>query len=786
MGKSLSLRIFAAVLILIAVPLIMGGAWLISLGGSFYYLLAGLVLVASAVLLWRGRRSGSWLYGGFLLATLFWGFWEVGVDLWALLPRVVPLSVLGLWLLTPWTRRALYGNAPPPLFRSAASRTGLALAVVALIGLVIIDARIEVAPFSEPASIQTDVNARTDWPDYGNSRAGTRYSPLDQITPGNIADLEVAWIQRTGVGGVSKGTPIMVNDMLYVCGGGNVVLALDAEDGGERWRFDPKVNPDQLLRSRYFTTTCRGVSYYKAPPDYQGECPERILTATTDARLLAVNARTGAQCRDFGENGEVDLTHKLGTWPPIYYFVTSPPAIVKGNAVVGGWVLDGREVKEPSGVVRAFDAITGEFAWAWDMGRPGVNTEPPEGETYTRGTPNVWSIFSVDEERGWVYAPTGNETPDYFGGHRQESSEKYASSVVALDGEDGSLQWSFQTVHHDIWDYDVPSQPVLIDLPNEDGSITPALLQPTKRGEVFMLNRVTGEPIAEVEERPVPQGGVAEDWTAPTQPFSVGMPHFRDDLREADMWGITPLDQLWCRLEYRKMRYEGHFTPPTTKTTLQFPGNAGGFNWGSVAVDEANHLMIASPMIMANQLRLIPREEMEAGARGMTQYGTPYGAMTHMFFSPMLIPCLKPPYGILAVVDLKTRKVAWERPIGTARNSGPLGFKSGLPITVGTPLTAGTIVTKGGLIFIGGTMDQTFHAVDVKTGEEVWTDLLPTTAQATPMSYLSPESKQQTIVITAPVYGRSTAVSPRTLMPEEEDPKGGYVVAYRLKGSGNN
>lgn len=781
MTRSISLRLFAALLAVLAVVFILGGIRLISLGGSFYYLLAGAALLASAALLWRRRPVGSWLYGATLVATLLWGFYEVGIDLWALMPRVLTLAVLGLFLLTPWVRRPLHAGSPPPLVRSARGWSAIAVSAAAAVALVVIDSRIEVASFSAPAAVQTPVNSRGDWLDYGNSRAGTRYSPLNQITAENIDNLEVAWIHRTKVGGVAKGTPIQVNDMLYVCGAGNVIMALDAEDGQERWRYDPKVNPQQLRTARYFTTTCRGVSYYEAPADYQGECPRRILTATTDARLLAVDAQTGKVCRDFGDDGQVDLTHRMGTNPPIYYFVTSPPAIVQGNAVVGGWVLDNREVNEPSGVVRAFDALTGRFAWAWDMGRPGLNTEPPEGETYTRATPNVWSIFSVDEERGWIYAPTGNETPDYFGGHRQEVSEEFASSVVALDGADGSVQWSFQTVHHDIWDYDVPSQPVLIDLPNEDGSLTPALLQPTKRGEVFMLNRVTGEPIAKVEERAVPQGAVPEDWTAPTQPFSVGMPHFRDDLREADMWGISPFDQLWCRIEYRKMRYEGHFTPPSTQLTLQFPGNAGGFNWGSVAVDEANHLMIASPMIMANQLRLIPRAEMEAGAQGSPQYGTPYGSSTKMFLSPLEVPCLKPPYGVLAVVDLKTRELVWKRPIGFANESGPLGMKSGLPFTVGTPLSAGSIVTKGGLIFIGGTMDRTLHAVDVKTGKEVWDYRLPTTAQATPMSYVAPESGQQTIVITAPVWGRSAAGGARTLMPEEEDKEGGYVIAFRLK-----
>ena len=324
--------------------------------------------------------------------------------------------------------------------------------------------------------------------------------------------------------------------------------------------------------------------------------------------------------------------------------------------------MDNQETKEPSGVVRAFDVLTGRFVWAWDMGRPGVHTEPGESESYTRGTPNVWSLTSYDDELGLVYVPTGNETPDYYGAQRSEASEKYASSVVALDIETGEVRWSFQTVHHDIWDYDVPSQPVLFELPQADGTTVPALVQGTKRGELFMLDRRTGTPLAEVREQPVPQGAVPGDWTAKTQPFSVGMPQFRGpDLTEADMWGLTPLDQLWCRIEFRKLRYEGHFTPPTLTGTLQFPGNAGGFNWGSVAIDEENLLMVVNPLVMSNRLQLYPRDQIPEGLRVSQQAGTPYAMTTRPFMSPLFVPCQKPPYGTLGVVDLKTRTVRVEQ-----------------------------------------------------------------------------------------------------------------------------
>ena len=366
----------------------------------------------------------------------------------------------------------------------------------------------------------------------------------------------------------------------------------------------------------------RGVSYYAAPEGYEGECPERILTNTTDARLIAIDAVSGERCSFFGDQGEVNLTIGMGNDPRIANFQTSPPGIVSGNVVVGGWVIDNRSVGPPSGVVRAFNAITGEFSWAWDMGRPGITSEPLRGEVYTRGTPNVWSLFSVDEELGLIYAPTGNETPDYFGGYRMDVSDEYASSIVAIEGATGNVRWSYQTVHHDIWDYDVPSQPTLIDLPNKHGEKVKAVLQPTKRGEVFVLNRETGEPFFDIQELPVPQtGGVPEDYVASTQPFTTDLPVWRMQLDETKMWGLTPLDQLWCRIEYRKMRYEGHFTVPGIGTILQNPGATGGFNWGSVSVDEVNNLMVVNPLYMANQLTLIPRDQLPEGMVG-SQLGT--------------------------------------------------------------------------------------------------------------------------------------------------------------------
>lgn len=776
--------VFALLLAFLGATFVAGGLRLLSLGGSPYYVLAGAALIGSGVLLWRGDRRGSLLYGLLLAATLVWSVFEVGVDLWALAPRLLALSLIGLWFLTPWVRRGLYAPGPPPPLFKGPMRASIAASVLAAGAAILFLGSVQTTVTASPSRVPSEPMAgpkssvpAQEWPHYGGTTHGTRYTRADEITPENARRLEELWRYRTRRGGAFKATPIQAGELLYVCTGGNVIVALDAESGARRWEFDPEV---KLPRMGNFATTCRGVSYHRAGPAHLGDCRERILTATTDARLFAVDAQTGERCSSFGANGEISLLHGMGEVKPGFYFVTSPPTIARGLAIIGGWVVDNVEVNEPSGVVRAFDATTGRFAWAWDMGRPGVNTEPAQGEFYTRGTPNVWSLTSYDDELGLIYLPTGNATPDYFGAHRSPESEKYASSVVALDVADGSVRWSFQTVHHDIWDYDVPSQPVLIDLPNAEGGVTRALVQATKRGELFLLDRRSGEPLADVEERPTPQGAVPGDWTAETQPFSVGMPNFRGpDWTEADMWGLTPVDQLWCRIEFRKLRYEGHFTPPSLEGTLQVPGNAGGFNWGSVAIDEERRLMIVNPLWMGNRLQLIPRDQAPRDMRGGTQLGTPYAMTTRPFMSPLQVPCQKPPYGTLGVVDLETRQIVWHKPLGTANESGPLGLRIKAPLPMGVPQTAGALVTKGGVIFVGGAMDRYFRAFDLHTGKVLWRDYLPGTAQATPMSYVGPKSKRQIVVLTVPNVTRGFARR-RTPEPVEEDPEGGHVIAYAL------
>jgi quinoprotein glucose dehydrogenase len=733
------------------------GAQLALLGGSPWYLLSGLVMLVCAVLGWLREAKSALLYWVFLGVNLCWALWECGLDGWALAPRIAMPTVMGLYMLTGWYRRHLGQQAALP--GGGLLWPGLAVIGIAGIGAAFWADRTPAATSTAwgPAPAASEEG---DWIAYGNDRGGSRYSPLGQITPANVGNLKPVWTYHTGKmtsgkqGTAFQTNPLKIGDRLFICAGNNDVIALDPETGSQIWRHSPRTDLEGV-----YGLVCRGVTYYRVP-GATGTCSERIYTATLDARLLALDAATGQSCRAFGQNGEVDLTKGLGSVEKGYYFVTSPPALVRGRLVLGGWIIDGQRIQEPSGVIRAFDAVSGEFSWAFDIGRPDDHGSPEPGATFTRGTPNSWAPMSSDEVLGLVYVPTGNATPDYFGGHRTALDDRYSSAVVALDAQTGAVRWSFQTTHHDLWDYDVAAQPTLFDLP---GGIH-GLVQPTKRGQIFVLDRMTGKPLLPVMERAVPRGAVAGERLSPTQPFSAAMPSFGGPApTEKSMWGLTPIDQALCRIRFRQARFEGEMTPLSTdRFTITWPGYLGGIDWGGVSVDVRRGLMIVNNNQVANYNRLISRAE--ADRRGIkpmnaahmsnvggpaAQQGVPYAAQIAPFLSPLAIPCQQPPYGRINAVDLRTGKLVWSRILGSSRDSGPLALPSFVPIPMGVPNIGGSLTTSSGLTFIGATQEHVFRALATESGQVLWKARLPAGGNASPTTYFSRPSGRQFVVIAA-------------------------------------
>jgi quinoprotein glucose dehydrogenase len=593
-----------------------------------------------------------------------------------------------------------------------------------------------------------------EWTHYGGDAGGARWSPLRQITPDNVAHLELAWEFHTG--DVSKGdaeglgktsfqaTPIVVGDTLYFCSPMNRVFALDAETGEARWVADPGVED-----TGSWTRACRGVAFARAAEE--GECAERIFTATMDARLLAYDARTGAPCESFGASGEVDLARGITTYRRSEYGVTSPPTVIGNVVVVGALVADGRRVDAPGGVVRGFDVRTGALRWAFDPVPPGTAPLPPARDgapRYHPGTPNAWSIASADLERDLLFVPLGNPSPDFYGGLR-DGIDYYGSSVVALRGSTGEGVWHFQTVHHDIWDYDVASQPTLLELTGPDGRRVPGLVQTTKMAHVFLLDRESGEPVYAVEERPVPASDVPGETSAPTQPFPTHPPPLIDDVLGPDAaWGIVPWERSACRERLEAVRSGPIFTPPSLEGTLQHPGVAGGSNWGGLAVDRERGLLVLNLNRMPTLQRVVPRGEEEAiPVRRpyevvFPQLGTPFAEFQGGLLSPLGVPCTRPPWGTLTAVDLASGEKRWEIPFGTTRDMAPFPFW----VDWGLPSMGGPIVTASGLVFIGASMDDFLRAYDAESGEELWSVRLPAGGQATPLTYRRAGGRQFVVI----------------------------------------
>lgn len=756
-----------------ALALLLMGGYLAVLGGSRFYLAQGALLLPAAVLFVRGDARGATWFGAVVAVTLAWAIWEVGLDGWALVPRLAWLAVGGLLLCALWplARRRLQAARRAP-WLLATGVLPLAAGLAILLPL-LMPRSIELAPpradrpdgpFSRGQVVSPDGNVAAShdagsWTAYGGSNLANKFSPAAQITPANAPELVEAWHFRTGDlkpddadhAYAFQNTPLVVDRTMYLCTPSQIVIALDAATGAEKWRFDPQA--DRQAMANIAASVCRGVAFHAAAQP-QPECTQRVFIPVVDGRMGAVDAETGQLCTGFGRGGYVDLNEGTGNTFAGFVAPTSPPVVVRGVAIIGtGQVADGEERDAPSGVVRAYDALTGAQRWAWDLGRPGVTTPPPPGQTYTRSTPNVWSLLSADDELGLVYLPTGNPASDFYGADRTPLEDEFTATLVALDAQTGALRWHFRTVNHDLWDFDLSPQPNLVDWPTPQGP-RPAVVQASKNGQVYVLDRASGEPLLPVVQAPVPQHVDTDEPIAATQPLSPGMPntvgppgHETEVLQESHAWGLTPFDQLVCRIAFRRLRYDGAYTPPTLQGSLAYPGNHGGINWGGISIDVQRGILVMNSNRLPYTEHVYPRERMEAmGVRSvfrgeseaptyMPQRGSTYGAKKEPWMSPLKVPCIAPPWGYISGTDLRTQQILWRRPLGTGYDHGPLGIPSRIKLQMGTPNNSGSVTTAGGMTFIGAALDRFMRGFDTETGELVWEMRLPAGAQASPMSY---------------------------------------------------
>jgi len=596
------------------------------------------------------------------------------------------------------------------------------------------------------------------WTANGRDVEGTRYLPASALTRENVSRLTVAWTYRTGEADPAfatkkptafEATPLVVDGTMYVGTPLGRVIALDAAIGRERWVFDPKIARDVT----YGDFASRGVSTWldeAAPLDRP--CRRRIFVATAQSQLFALDARDGRPCDGFGRDGFVDLKKGLRV-PPFEtqaYSVTSPPVIVNGTVVAGSSIADNSRPDPASGEVRGYDARTGALKWTWDP-IPQQRGDPAYDEwrgavAHKGGGANAWSVLAADSGRNLVFVPTGSAAPDYYGALRL-GDNRYANSIVALDAASGRLVWAFQTVHHDLWDYDNASPPAVVSV-TRDGARVPAVVQATKTGMLFVLNRENGRPVLPVEERPVPASRIPGEEAARTQPFTIATPPLSPHRFTVDeIWATNDADRAACRAAVEGLRNEGIFTPPDVRGTLVIPSNIGGAHWGGVAVDPVREIAVVPVNRVAAMVQLIPREGFDLKkVRGEEQRlgddyeynfmrGTPYIMRRRLLLAPSRLPCTPPPFGTLVAIDLKTGSRVWEVPLGSFSAVVSAEVAASIPPEWGSPNLGGPIVTAGGLVFIGAAIDRSLHAYDIDTGRELWRGALPASGKATPMSY---------------------------------------------------
>ncbi|MES2624684.1 MAG: pyrroloquinoline quinone-dependent dehydrogenase [Pseudomonadota bacterium] len=608
-----------------------------------------------------------------------------------------------------------------------------------------------------------------EWQAYGRDVEGTRYLPTSNITRDNVQQLEVAWTYRTGEADPQfatseetafEATPIVLDGVMYLATPLGRVMALDPATGNEYWNFDPAIRRD----IGYGDFASRGLSTWLNENVAAGSpCKRMLYVATAQSELLALDAANGTLCTNFGDAGRIDLRQGLRIAPfeTQAYTVTSPPLVENGLVVVGSSIGDNSRPNPASGEVRAFDAITGELRWTWDP-VPQDPTDPAYGDwsgelAHDTGAANAWSVISADPERDLVFIPTSSPAPDYYGALRL-GDNRYANSVVALQLSTGKLVWSFQTVHHDLWDYDNAAPPALVTL-TRNGRAIPAVLQATKTGMLFVLHRETGEPLFPVEERAVPHSDIPGEIAAATQPFTSLTPPLSPHSITADeAWGLTEADQLSCRETLAGLRNEGIFTPPSLQGSLVYPSNIGGAHWGGVAIDPVRQIAVVPVNRTAWMVQLLPRENFsfaeaqEQDDRLQLDYeynrmtGTPYVMRRRILLSPSGLPCTPPPWGSLVAVDLQTGGVLWDVPLGAITQPFTQEFVAQIKEEWGSINLGGPIVTAGGIVFIGASLDSSLHAYDIETGRELWRGVLPASARATPMSYELASGEQFVVI----------------------------------------
>ena len=628
-----------------------------------------------------------------------------------------------------------------------------------------------------------------EWRAYGRDALGSRWSPLEQITRENVGQLQAAWTYHTGETAPEfagkrrqrslEVTPLVVDGRMYISTPLGRVIALDPETGRELWKFDPKVDRDV----GFGDFTSRGVSYWTdgrlTGAQASRPCVRRVFVATIDGRLIALDARAGTPCASFGAAGTVNVRASLRNKPyeTAEYEITSPPAIINDIVVLGSAVADNGRTNAASGEVRAYDARTGALRWTWDP-IPQDSTDaawrtwigPRAHET---GAANAWSVIAADPARDMVLVPTGSASPDYFGGERL-GDNRYANSIVALRASTGRVLWHFQVVHHDLWDYDVASPPALVTL-RKDGRDIPVVLQATKTGQLFVLNRETGVPVFPVEERPVPTSDVTGERASPTQPFNTVLPALSPQrLTPDDAFGGSEPDRAACRARIAGLRNEGPFTPPSERGTLVYPSSIGGAHWGGVTFDPQRQIAIVPVNRIAIEVKLIPRESFDRrtttnasevrgpGPQYTDMKGTPYVMRRQFIFGPGGAPCSPPPFGSLVAIDLNTGTRKWDVPLGTLGGMLPPGTSAAQAAALGSINLGGAISTAGGVVFIAATLDHALRAFDVETGRQLWKGELPAGGKATPMTFQGPRDGRQYVVIAAggdgEVFGLSDSI----------------------------